>query len=247
MILNISIARVLFALALLAASAAFGEVDHGLFDGILKANVKDGQVNYPGVAADKSFASYVTQLATTAAPMAKPDRLAFYMNAYNAFAIKGVLDGHSPSNTFTRYLFFKSSKYSLAGEEINLNSIEHEILRKMGEPRIHFSIVCVSSSCPKIRNDAYSAAKLEEQLEDNTRRFINDPARNRFDKQEKVAYLSQIFNWFAVDFETSMGSVPKYLAKYVSDPDIAKELARDGYKIKYLEYSWSLNGIPPTK
>jgi Protein of unknown function, DUF547 len=245
--LNIPAAKILLTVAVLAAGSAFAEVDHSLYDNVLKAHVKDGQVNYPGVAADKSYTAYLEQLAKAPAPSTKSDTLVFYMNAYNALAMKGIIDGRAPSNTFTRHLFFKSAKYPLTGGETNLHDIEHEILRKLDEPRIHFAIVCASSSCPKIRNDAFSAAKLEQQLDDNTRGFINDPTRNRYDKKEKVAYLSQIFKWFAEDFEKSAGTVQKFVAKYVSDPEVAKDLAADGYKVKYLDYSWNLNGTPPAK
>ena len=243
--MNRSMLKVLFAVLILTAASAFAEVDHGLYDSVLKAHTKEGHVNYPAIGADKSFATYLEQLAVAPAPSAKNDKLVFYMNAYNALAMKGILDGRSPSNFIGRQLFFKSAKFKLAGGETNLHNIEHEILRKLDEPRIHFAIVCASVSCPKIRRDAFTAAKLEEQLDDNTRRFVNDPTRNHFDKKEKIAYLSQIFKWFAEDFEKSAGSAQKFIAKYVSDPDVAKELAADGYKVKYLDYDWNLNGTAP--
>jgi Protein of unknown function, DUF547 len=236
----------IFAAALLLFSTQiFAEVDHGLFDSVLKAHTKDGQVDYPAVAADKAFSTYLDQLATTPAPSAKNEKLVYYMNAYNALAMKGILDGKSPSNFFGRHTFFKSTKFKIAGGENSLHNIEHEILRKLDEPRIHFSIVCASSSCPKIRSDAYTVAKLEEQLDDNARRFVNDTSRNRFDKKEKLASISQIFKWFAEDFEKSAGNVQKYISKYVNDPDVAKEMAAEGYKTKYLDYSWNLNGTAP--
>lgn len=243
--MNLFLRKIFVAALFLAAASAFAEIDHGLYDSVLKAHTKDGQVNYPAIAADKSYGTYLEQLAATPAPTAKNDKLVYYMNAYNALAMKGIIDGKSPSNFIGRQLFFKSAKFKLGGGETNLHNIEHEILRKLGEPRIHFAIVCASSSCPKIRSDAFSAARLEEQLDDNSRRFVNDPTRNRFDKKEKVAYLSQIFKWFAEDFEASAGSAQKFIAKYVSDPDIATELAADGYKVKFLDYSWNLNGTPP--
>ena len=236
----------LFAVAVMVfGTHAFAQVDHGLFDSVLKAHTKDGQVNYPAVAADKSFATYLEQLATTPAPSAKNEKLVYYMNAYNALAMKGIIDGKSPSNFIGRQIFFKSTKFKIAGGDNSLHNIEHEILRKLDEPRIHFAIVCASSSCPKIRSDAFTVAKLEEQLEENTKRFINDPTRNRYDKSGKVASISQIFKWFADDFEKSTGTVQKYIAKYVNDAEVAKELAADGYKVKYLDYSWNLNGTAP--
>lgn len=237
--------KVLFATVIFTAASAFAEVDHGLYDNVLKAHTTDGQVNYPAIAADKSFATYLGQLAVTPAPSAKNDKLVYYLNAYNALAMKGILDGRSPSNFFGRHMFFKSAKFKLAGGVTSLHNIEHEILRKLDEPRIHFAIICASMSCPKIRSEAFTSVKLEEQLNDNTRRFINDPTRNRFDKKEKMAYLSQIFKWFEEDFEKSNGSAQKFIAKFVTDPDIAKELAVDGYKVTYLDYDWSLNGTAP--
>ena len=241
----ISILKWFFAVSALASGLALAEVDHGLLDAVLKGSVKDGQINYPKIASDPSFAAYLEQLAKAPPPGAKNDKLVFYMNAYNALAIKGILDGKSPSNFLSRHTFFKSTKYNLTGGETSLHNVEHEILRKLDEPRIHFAIVCASSSCPKIRSDAFTNAKLEAQLDENTRGFINDTSRNRFDKTEKVAYLSQIFKWFAEDFEKSAGSAQKFIAKYVADADVAKDLAADGYKVKFLDYNWNLNGTPP--
>jgi hypothetical protein len=243
--LNLATPKTLLAALLLVVAPAFAEVDHGLYDSVLKAHTKDGQVNYPAIAAEKSFATYLDQLATAPVPSRKNDKLVFYMNAYNALAMKGILDGKSPSNFFGRQLFFKSAKFKLAGGETNLHNIEHDILRRLDEPRIHFAIICASMSCPKIRSEAFTVARLEEQLDDSTRRFINDPTRNRFDKKDKIAYLSQIFKWFAEDFEKSAVSPQKFIAKYASDGDVAKELAADGYKVKYLDYDWTLNGTAP--
>jgi Protein of unknown function, DUF547 len=232
---------------LLLAQLSLAEVNHGLLDGVLKANVKEGQVNYPGIAADKSFATYLEQLAAPATLGSKPEKLVYYMNAYNALTIQGILDGKSPSTFLGRQNFFKLTKYKLAGEDITLDTIEHGILRKLDEPRVHFSIVCASSSCPKIRPDAYTSAKLEAQLDENARSFINDTSRNRYDKNDKTAYLSQIFKWFEGDFVKNAGSVQKFIAKYAADRDVAKELAQDGYKIKYNDYNWDLNGSSPGK
>jgi Protein of unknown function, DUF547 len=177
--LNSSLHKIFAAAILLIAMSAFAEIDHGLYDSVLKSHTKDGQVDYPAVAADKSYATYLEQLAATPAPSAKNDKLVYYMNAYNALAMKGIIDGRSPSNFLGRHIFFKSTKFKLAGSETNLHNIEHEILRKLGEPRIHFAIVCASTSCPKIRSDAFTAAKLEEQLDDNARRFTVSTKRKR--------------------------------------------------------------------
>ena len=88
------------------------------------------------------------------------------------------------------------------------------------------------------------ADQLEPQLEAATRVFINDPAKNRFDLAADTASISKIFDWFRADFERAAGSVQKYLADYVADPEAAARLARDGFEVRYLDYDWSLNGTP---
>jgi hypothetical protein len=110
---------------------------------------------------------------------------------------------------------------------------------------MHFAIVCASASCPKLQPWAYQPDQLGRQLDLVARSFINDPTRNRFDRTQKVASLSMIFHWFEKDFAAVAGSVLAYVARYVDDPELAKELTQAGYRIEYLDYDWSLNGIPP--
>jgi hypothetical protein len=225
---------------------AFGQgIAHEAFDKILRENVRDGQVNYPGIQSNPAFKAYVGQLAAPVKLAAKNDKLVYYMNAYNALAMQGIIDGLSPSGFFGRQRFFKSRQWPLAGEQITLSNLEHKLLRPLGDARIHFSIVCASRSCPKVPGEAYSAAKLDAQMDDNARGFINDTTRNRFNKDKQTAELSEIFKWFAEDFNANAGSVQKYIAKYVSDPEVAKGLAAEQYKLSYLNYNWNLNGTPP--
>lgn len=239
-------APVALAAVVLAGSPVSAQsIDHAPFDKVLRENVSDGQVNYPGVQANPEFKRYVDALAAPAKLESKSDKLVYYMNAYNALAMQGIIDGLSPSGFLGRQRYFKSKDWKLAGEEITLYNLEHKILRPLGDARIHFSIVCASRSCPKIRSESYSAAKLEAQMEDNARSFINDPTRNRFNKDKKTAEISEIFKWFAEDFNAGAGSVQKYIAKYVNDAEVAKALAAEQFKISYLDYNWNLNGTPP--
>jgi hypothetical protein len=174
------------------------------------------------------------------------DQLAFWINAYNACAIQGILEGYSPKPYIGWYRYFKSRTYGIGGARVNLSDLEHKILRKQfHEPRIHFAIVCASSSCPKLASSAYTATQLEQQLDHAARAFINDPTRNRFDRPHRMVYLSKIFEWFDEDFSTNAGSVLAFVARYVDDPDLARALAQDAYRITYLEYDWSLNGPAP--
>jgi hypothetical protein len=173
-------------------------------------------------------------------------RLAFWINAYNAFAIKGILDGYSPATLAGRYRYFIATDYRVGGEMINLYDLERKLLiPEFREPRIHFAIVCASQSCPKLRAEAYVPEKLREQLEQGGRAFINDPTRNRFDRENKVAYLSKIFEWFEEDFAAHAGSLLSYVRRYVNDPELAADLATQPYRIEFLDYDWRLNGKEP--
>lgn len=224
------------------------QVSHQILDDVLHASVQDGQVNYPRLQEDDRFTAYLALLDRVDPRALSPerDRLAFWINAYNAFAIKGILDGESPAPYIGWYRYFKTRKYAIGGAKLNLYDLEHEILRKQfREPRVHFAIVCASVSCPKLQSTAYEGGKLDHQLGQVARAFINDTTRNRFDRQQKIAYLSKVFDWFEEDFAASAGSVPQFLARYVQDAEVARDLAAGLYRIEYLEYDWSLNGIAP--
>lgn len=217
-----------------------------LFDGVLRRHVTDGHVNYPGIAGDPRYTAYLQYLQQIDAETlpTRADKLAFWINAYNALAIKGILDGYSPYTFFGKVRFFYRNEYAVGGKQISLYDLEHKVLIPLNEPRIHFAIVCASKSCPKLRAEAYTAERLEQQLEEDARQFINDPQRNRFDREQKTAQLSKIFDWFETDFKTHSGSVQRYLARYVADANVAKALAADAYEIDYLRYDWNLNGTP---
>jgi len=224
------------------------EFSHGVFGELLGAHVRQGVVDYPGIQADDRLPIYLGQL-DRIDPNAFPtrnERLAFWINAYNAFAVKGILDHYSPVSYVGRYRYFIGREYRVGGETINLYDLERQVLvAQFQEPLVHFAIVCASLSCPKLQPWAYQVTQLERQFDHVAREFINDSTRNRFDRHEKVAYLSMIFNWFEPDFVKAAGSVSAYVARYVDDPELARELTQSDYRIEYLEYDWSLNGIPP--
>jgi len=240
------------------APSSFSPVDpippdrasHDLWNEIVQTAVREGQVDYPLIQSDRKLERYLVELnridPTTL--RSRSDQLAFWINAYNAFAVKGILDGYSPATLWGRYRYFIGRDYRVGGETINLYDLERRVLiEQFHEPLMHFAIVCASASCPKLQPWAYRPEQLDGQLKQVGRAFINDPSRNRFDKQRKVASLSMIFKWFEADFAAAAGSVLAYVARHVEDPELAHELTRSGYRIEYLEYDWSLNGIPPRK
>jgi hypothetical protein len=223
------------------------EFSYQYLNDILNASVKDGVVNYPAIARDDRFQFFIWQL-DRFNPNTVPSRqhsVAFWINAYNAFAIKGIIDGYSPQSLWGRYRYFIARDYYVGGRPINLYNLEQDLLiPDFRDPRIHFAIVCASRSCPKLASQAYSPDRLDEQLDDSARIFMNDPTKNRIDRGQKIAHLSKIFEWFEKDFAAHSGSLLKYVAQYVTDPELARELRAEPYRIEFLEYDWSLNGIP---
>ncbi|GIW42674.1 MAG: DUF547 domain-containing protein [Candidatus Binatia bacterium] len=164
----------------------------------------------------------------------RKEQIAFWIDAYNANVVRGVLSGQTAESFLARKRFFSWWRFPVAGKERTLDEIEHEILRKrFSEPRVHFALVCASRSCPKLRREAYEGARLDEQLDDQVRSFLLDPERNVLEPGR--LRLSSIFRWFAEDFEKSGGLLP-FLRRYV---DIPGEPA-----IEYLPYDWSLNAQP---
>jgi len=244
--MNSAASRIGFALWLLCfSSGAAAQPSGERLDRALHRHVKGGAVDYPAIAGDADFRAYFASLAAPASLGSRTDKLVYYMNAYNGLAIQGILEGFSPSSFFGRVRFFKLKDWRLNGGETNLYDLERDLIIPLGEPRIHFSIVCASKSCPKLRSEAYTAGGLEAQMQENARTFINDPTRNRFERERQVAYLSEIFKWYEGDFSKAAGSVQKYLARYVNDPEVARGLSAERYAIEWIDYDWSLNGIPP--
>lgn len=224
------------------------EFSHRLLSRVLDAHVSNGVVDYRAIQMDDRLPAYLAQLdrVDPNAFVTRNERLAFWINAYNAFAIKGILDHYSPVSYVGRYRYFIGRDYRVGGTTINLYDLERQVLiKQFQDPLIHFAIVCASTSCPKLQTWVYEPDQLERQLDRVARDFINDPMRNRFDRRQKVASLSMIFKWFDDDFTRAAGSVLTYITRYVNDPELVQDLRRSEYRIEYLDYDWSLNGIPP--
>lgn len=163
------------------------------------------------------------------------EKLAFWVNVYNIAAVKVVLDNKIPvsirdgGNLFKPV--WKNDAIKIGGKIYSLGEIEHDILRSMNQPLIHFGIVCASLSCPDLIKQAYRPETVIQQLEENTKHFLQNKTKGmKVNRIQKTAEISTIFKWFKADFE----SVPKFIEKY-SDVDIS------AYKIKYLDYNWNLN------
>jgi hypothetical protein len=171
--------------------------------------------------------------------------MAFLINAYNAYTLQLIIDHHPVKSIKDIGSFFKGPwdqpVVRLFGRTLTLNNLEHDIIRvDYQEPRIHFALVCAARGCPPLRNEAYLADRLEEQLDDQVRRFLATPDKNRVDASRRTVYLSPIFKWYGADFEKQHGSVLAALQPYWPKAS-ASVLAQGGFKIRYTDYDWSLN------
>lgn len=211
-------------------------LDHSSWDKLLKKHVDtDGNVNYKNFAKDiEQLENYLNYLAQNIPSKiaAKDEQLAYYINLYNAWTVKLIVENYPLKSIKDIKNPWDQKIIVLEDVYVSLGDIEHEILRKMKEPRIHFAINCASYSCPKLLNEAFTADQLEKQLQEAAINFINDPKRNRISKNK--AEVSQIFNWFKKDF-TVDGPLVSYLNQF------AKEPFHNIEKIRYISYDWSLN------
>jgi hypothetical protein len=230
------------------------QIEHSQWDSLLKKYVDDGgMVNYAAWKANpddmQALDSYLSHLsaASFSRQASAGVRLAFWINAYNAVTVKGILREYPTTSirNHTAKLFgyniWDDLKMKVGGRPYSLNEIEHEILRKLGEPRIHFAIVCASIGCPRLLNEAYVPDRLDEQLTANTRAFFADPGKFRYDAQQRSMTVSPILDWFGEDFGSTKAEQMRRIAPYLPDP-AARRIAESGdATIRFLDYDWSLN------
>jgi hypothetical protein len=211
-------------------------VSHSKWNELLQKHVsKNGTVNYKGFQKDsKELKVYLTELSTNvpAKSWSKNAILAYWINAYNAYTVQLILDNYPTKSIKNISDPWGKKFFSLGNKKYSLEEIEHEILRKMDEPRIHFAINCASFSCPNLLNEAYTETKLHQQLVTVSKSFINDKTKNSI-TANKIE-ISKIFDWFAGDFKRK-GSIIDFLNQY----SIVKISSKA--KITYKDYNWSLN------
>lgn len=242
--------KVLLFLSLLAPSLAAQPRSHAALDALLKEHVNAaGMVDYRKLKTNAArLDAYLALLGRQTPQSAWPaaDRLAYWLNAYNAFTLRLVLD-HYPiasikdittgpnipmiNTPWTR-------KFIRLGQQTySLDEIEHDIVRRQfNEPRIHFALVCAARSCPPLRAEAYVGSRLSAQLEEQARRFFNDPAKN--DLQGTPPRLSKIMDWYGGDFSKEGQSVLKWVNRYAVRP------LPPHTRFAYLAYDWGLNSQP---
>lgn len=252
--------------ALLLAHPVFAEPEpfdhrHALFTEVLQEHVRwnaDGTattVDYAALkAGPETLEKYLQSLSAVSRKnfdaWTSDQQLAFLINAYNAYTLKLIID-HYPVESIKNIGRFWQNPwrirfFRLLGEEMHLDQVEHDIIRKPGaydDPRIHFAVNCAAVGCPALRNQAFTADQLEKQLDDSTRRFLRDRTRNYFDKDAGVIRVSSIFRWYREDFETA-GTLSEWLAEYaddLADNKPHRQQINTGVPVKFLDYDWKLN------
>jgi len=231
--------------------------DNQMYNNILKKYVKDGLVDYKNLVDDKHLDKYLQQLSETNPDnFSRNEKLAFWINVYNAFTIQIVRDNYpiesmnelSTGGKIIGHLLGKTvwdkEFITINNHNYSLNGIEHKILRKMDEPRIHFAIVCASISCPELLNEAYEADKIDAQLESQAIIFLNDESRNQFAIENRKASISEIFNWFGEDFGKDDEEILIYASKFLPvsiQTDINQSVQQ--WEVSFKDYNWNLNEI----
>ena len=226
-------------------SSSSSPVNHQIWDSLLQKHVTEaGNVNYKGFIQDSTQFNAYLELLSNHHPneknWTKAEQLAYWINAYNAFTVKLIVD-HYPVESIKdikKGIPFVNSVWDIDFIKIedatySLTNIEHGILRKwFEEPRIHFAINCASISCPRLRTEAFTAEKLEAQLTDQAMYFLANPIKNKIAK-DKIE-ISKIFKWFAKDFKKK-GNLIDFLNQY-APVKIEKNAKKD-----FMEYNWNLN------
>ncbi len=168
----------------------------------------------------------------------KNQKLAFWINAYNAYTLKLIID-HYPIDSIKDVGSIFTGPWdqkfiTLFGKEMTLNDIEHSTIRKdFEEPKIHFAVNCASKGCPSLKQEAYVGSKLDQQLESATKNFLENKKKNFYDESKNTLFISKIFKWYGDDFKEKFGSPKKFIQGYIK--------TQKNVQIEYLDYDWKLN------
>lgn len=235
---------------------SLAEVNHADFDSLLQRYVDEGgMVSYAAWKSNagdlKALEAYLTRMGCVDLRKAagREAKLAYFINIYNALTLHGILREYPTTSIrnhtakFGGYNIWKDLVVWIDDRTYSLDDIEHKVLRKLGEPRIHLAVVCASKGCPQLANRAYTAEGLDEQLTANGRRFFSRPENFQADARSRTVSISQLFEWYGTDFApTSVGQLRVLQPMLPVDVSGWPEV-----KVRYLSYDWSLNDRSPTR
>lgn len=225
--------------------------DHGAYDALLRAHVDaDGWVDYAGLKADGAqLDAYLAAVA--AAPfddLGRNEKLALLINVYNAGTLRLILDFYPIASIkdIPGSKRWDHVRWQVAGNTWSLNQIEHEHVRaKFSDPRAHFALNCASVGCPPLRNEAYTGARIEEQLDAQSRYVHAHDRWLRYDPQAHTVHLTRLYDWYGNDFAQAAGSPIEFAARYA--PELQQAIDEGASPaVRFLPYSWALN-VPPAE
>jgi hypothetical protein len=212
-----------------------------------------GEVDYKTWKAKDTAAldAYLTRLSTVdESKLGKNEQLALWIDAHNAITIRAVLELHpiasikdKVSHTPWGYNVWKQYKKKVAGRELSLEEIV-AVVRKLGEPRVHFALCWAAKGSPVLRSEAYEADKLDAQLEDQVQKFLADPKQFKLDKDDQEACVGEIFKWYGEDFGDGEAKQLAWLAAHVKDEETKKFLLDPKSSFEWLDFDWTLNEKP---
>jgi len=225
------------------ATAAF---DHGAFDALLRRHVAaDGGVRYEELKKEaEALDAYIASLAgATPSKLPRQERLALYINAYNACTLRLVLD-HWPLKSIMdipEAQRWKDARWRVGGRTLSLDALENEVLRReFDEPRIHFAINCASVGCPPLRAEAYVGPRIEQQLQQQAERVHRDPRWCRVEAGGRRVALTKIYEWYGADFGKGADTAVRYAARFCPPLRAALDAGKTP-EVTWIDWDWSLN------
>ncbi|MEE8139115.1 MAG: DUF547 domain-containing protein [Thermoanaerobaculia bacterium] len=237
-----------------ASDVAAGRPATGAWARVLARHQHRGGLDYGALKADPAdLETYLDSLAgARPEEWSEAEQKAFWGNAYNAVVVHFVLERYPGIASVKKVEgFFTTLRFPVAGEELTLDEIEKRA-RDLGDPRVHFAVVCASTSCPDLRHEPYRGEEVDRQLEEDARRFLDSPEKGlRYDEETNTLYLSAIFKWYAGDFTGgstlvayfARGKVVNWLLPHLPE-HLAATLEDRDPTVRYLDYDWNLNDRP---
>jgi hypothetical protein len=238
------------------------------FDEILDLYVRDGFVYYRALKLERArFDRVVDQMATTrAGSFSRDERLAFWLNAYNALVLRTVIDRYPidgksplyPANSIRQIPgAFESARHVVAGRSLTLDEIEHEIIPEFHDPRVYFALGRGAVGSGRLRSEAFAADRLEAQLTDVAGECARRLECVQIDRTENQVLASSIFSWREREFTagyaggasarfSARSPVERAILAYVEPKLFGLEqefLAKDAFDVKFLPFDWSLNDL----
>ncbi len=220
----------------------------GHWAAVLDAHVDAaGRVDFAGLAENPKallrYLNYVAEVSPRSHPEQFPTRqatLAYYINAYNALAMYNVIDSGIPGTLsgLRKFHFFFLKQMRVGGKRISLYYLENDVIRPLGETRVHFALNCMAVSCPRLPREPFTAEGLDRQLDREARYFFTEDRNLRIDPENKTITVSEILDFYEEDFTAQDGSLTTYIDRYTES-----SIPRN-FEVGFFDYDWTVNVQP---